>query len=238
MAELPSADNSIETIDPRRTVAELALEHAAAAAVFRRHRIDYCCHGEVALAEACRERGLDLSVVTAELDAAVRRRPQSDEVDPRTLATAALIDHIVTRHHEYLREALPPLRPLAAKVERVHGAHNEKLFTVREVLEELAETLEPHLDEEEESLFPRMKSADRDDERIGRDLVAARDEHLQVGSLLEQLTDATDAFHVPEWACGSYRALFRELEALTADVLRHIHLENHVLMPRFPVKER
>jgi regulator of cell morphogenesis and NO signaling len=37
----------------------------------------------------------------------------------------------------------------------------------------------------------------------------------------------------PEWACTSYRTLLSELAALEGDVLRHVHLENHVLMPRF-----
>ena len=37
----------------------------------------------------------------------------------------------------------------------------------------------------------------------------------------------------PEWGCSSYRVLMSELEALEGDVLRHVHLENHVLMPRF-----
>jgi regulator of cell morphogenesis and NO signaling len=43
---------------------------------------------------------------------------------------------------------------------------------------------------------------------------------------------AAEDYSVPEWACDSYRTLFRELERLEADVHRHVHLENHVLLPR------
>ena len=58
------------------------------------------------------------------------------------------------------------------------------------------------------------------------------EEHLAVGKVLGRLRTAADDFRLPDWACNSYRALFSELEQLEGDVLRHIHLENHVLRPR------
>ena len=58
-----------------------------------------------------------------------------------------------------------------------------------------------------------------------------------IGSLvvttLNTLAELTDDFQAPEWACGSYRTLFAELRHLHGDILRHVHLENHVLAPRF-----
>ncbi len=60
----------------------------------------------------------------------------------------------------------------------------------------------------------------------------AHEDHLAVGALLERIREATDGFAVPEWGCNTYRVTMRELDALEADVLRHVHLENHVLMPR------
>ncbi len=222
-----------QRVDPSRTVAEIVLEHSATAGVLQRFRIDYCCRGERSLEQACRDRGLDQSVVVSQLEEAISLRPGPDEVDPRVLPTHALIDYIVTRHHRDLRAALPTLRPLAAKVARVHGAHNEKLLELRTVVEELADALEPHLDEEEQSLFPAMLSEQRDDARITRDLASMHEEHLAVSTLLDRMAEATDRFSIPDWACTSYRTLFRELEVMEGDVLRHVHLENHVLMPRF-----
>ena len=60
-----------------------------------------------------------------------------------------------------------------------------------------------------------------------------REEHLAVGAMLGRMRSLADDFTTPAWGCNSYRALMTELEALEADVLRHVHLENHVLMPRF-----
>ena len=42
-----------------------------------------------------------------------------------------------------------------------------------------------------------------------------------------------DDFIVPDWACKSYRLMLNELLTLEEDTMRHVHLENHVLMPRF-----
>jgi regulator of cell morphogenesis and NO signaling len=51
--------------------------------------------------------------------------------------------------------------------------------------------------------------------------------------MLARMRELADGFRTPEWGCNSYRVLMAELEALEGDILRHVHLENHVLMPRF-----
>jgi regulator of cell morphogenesis and NO signaling len=165
--------------------------------------------------------------VLEELDRAAA--PPSDS-DPRALSTAELIDQIVERHHGYLREALPFVRAMASKVARVHGDTNEQLRALDAIVAELGETLEPHLDEEEQVLFPALLSRAPDAQNL---LASMGAEHERVGELIWRMRAAADDYRVPEWACRSYRALFAELERLELDVLRHVHLENHVLRPRF-----
>ncbi len=58
-------------------------------------------------------------------------------------------------------------------------------------------------------------------------------DHLAVGDLLARMRTLTGGFTTPEWGCNTYRVLMTELDALEADILRHVHLENHVLAPRF-----
>lgn len=216
-----------------QSVAQVVSNHSECAEVFQRHRIDFCCRGDLSIETAASQRGVDLSRLMGELGQAITLR---GEAAPRAkeLTTAALIDHIVHKHHAYLRKALPFLRPLAAKVARVHGDHNPKLRLLDEAVAELAETLLTHLDEEEQSLFPALRASTGDDAAaLAPSLEAMRDEHLGVAALLERIRAATDDFTLPDWACNSYRALFAELLALEADVFTHVHLENHVLAPRF-----
>ena len=56
-------------------------------------------------------------------------------------------------------------------------------------------------------------------------------EHDAVGSLLEELRGRTDAYRAPVEACGSWRGLYQGLDELERDLMRHVHIENHVLFP-------
>ncbi len=215
-----------------QSVARIVLDHSATASVFQRHRIDYCCRGERSVREAAEDRGVDPTALLAELEDAIASRA-GDAVDPRSLSNAALVGHIVGRHHEYLRKALPFVGALSAKVSRVHGDHNPRLRELDTVVRTIREELEPHLDSEEQTLFSAILAGGKDRDALGRSFRSMHEEHLVVGELLAKMRDAAENFQLPDWACNSYRTLFAELEALEADVLRHVHLENHVLMPRF-----
>jgi regulator of cell morphogenesis and NO signaling len=218
-------------LDHCATVAAIVTRHPAAARVFQKHGIDYCCHGDVSVREACRGAGLDPEALYAELEAAAGEVRQ--EEDPRTLSSAALVARIVDRHHGYLRKALPYIGPIAAKVARVHGPRDPGLQTLEETFQGLAASLGPHLDDEEEVLFPALLARGRDPGVLGRELGRMRQEHLQVGDLLSRIRTLTRGFATPDWACNTYRVLMAELNALEADILEHVHLENHVLAPRF-----
>lgn len=221
------------SLDHRATVAGIVTEHAVAARVFQKHGIDYCCHGNVTVPQACQQGRLDPEALFAELEAAIAGSEHPPEQDPRTLPTAALIARIVAQHHGYLRRALPHLAPLMAKVAGVHGPRNATLREVHEAFRELAASLEPHLEEEEDVLFPSLVARQPDARLVKQELERMHDEHLAVGDLLARIRTLTDGFTTPEWGCGSYRVLMAELDALEADILRHVHLETHVLAPRF-----
>ncbi|HQY62334.1 MAG: iron-sulfur cluster repair di-iron protein [Myxococcales bacterium] len=220
-------------IDRESTIAEIVLEHSECAKVFCDHRVDFCCRGDRSLTVACAEKGLDLEVVCGDLERAIAGREERHEPDPRAMSTAELVSFIVSRHHAYLYEALPFLEPLATKVARVHGEHNPKLLGIRDTFRELAERLEPHLREEEAVLFPALTAQQPDDRLVASELASAQQDHLQVGDLLARLRAQADDYTSPAWACGSYRTLMRELAALEMDTLRHVHLETHVVAPRF-----
>jgi len=224
--EMPDMDRSA-------TVARIVTEHAATARVFQRHGIDYCCHGNVSVPEACLGARLDPAALFAELEAVLAAGEERPEEDPRALSNAALVARIVDRHHGYLRRALPYIAPIMAKVARVHGPRDAHLTDLAAAFDALAASLGPHLDEEEEVLFPALVARAPDAELVARELGRMREEHLGVGDLLGEIRKLTAGFTTPEWGCNTYRILMAELEALEADILRHVHLENHVLAPRF-----
>jgi regulator of cell morphogenesis and NO signaling len=211
------------------TVAQIVLDDPTSARVLQRHRIDYCCAGSQTLEAACAARGLSVDAVRADLDEAKRDRAAGPPMDPRSMSTRALLALIVGKHHGFLRQELPALTPLAAKVARVHGTREPKLPFLAEAVEELDDTLTLHLDQEEQVLFPGL--ADGLDVQFELDQM--RDEHRFVAEILDRIHEMSDGFTAPAWACLSYRALTSRLSVLDADIRQHVHLENHVLAPRF-----
>jgi len=220
-------------ISAKDAVADIVSSHSECAPVFQKHRIDYCCRGHLPLEEAAKARGIDANALIAELEEAIEKRSQPSSIDFRAMRTATLIAHIIATHHEYLRQALPFVVPLAAKVARVHGSENPRLRDLESVVRALESSLLPHLDREEDTLFPALMAKDPDRDVARRELSEMMEDHLEVAELLERMRNATEDYRLPGFACNSYRTLFAELEKMEADILRHVHLENHVLMPRF-----
>src|SRR5690606_28733604 len=109
---------------------------------------------------------------------------------------------------------------------RVHGDKNPKLRELLAAVEELADSLGPHLDDEEANLFPALIASKAEAAGL---LESMHEEHLAVSALLDRIREASDGFTLPDWACNSYRTLFSELKDLEGDVFTHVHLENHVL---------
>lgn len=216
-------------LDLHDTVAEIVAAHPECARVFQAHRIDFCCQGAVPLGETCRARGLRPEDVLAELEAALRRGG-AEAPGLRALSTPALIEHLVSTHHAYLRQTLPWVAQMAAKVARVHGARDPRLEELDATVRDLGWLLLRHLDDEEQATFPALLT--RSGAEVQPLLEAMRAEHLAVGGILEKIRGLTDDLTPPVWACATYRTLLAELEHLEGDTLRHVHTENHVLAAR------
>lgn len=219
-------------ISTETPVSDLVLQHPASAAVFQRHRIDFCCNGHRSIEEAARHQGVDLAALVRDLQATIAEGSAPFDRDPRTLSSVALLAHIVVTYHEPLRQKLPYLLSLAHKVARVHGDRNDRLLHLAETMQRLHDSLLPHLDREERHLFPAIMGGGAS-ETIRAEFATMHADHLDVAAMLDELHEATEGFRVPDWACASYRTLFRECEALDEAIRRHVHLENHVLMPRY-----
>lgn len=59
----------MKTTDWKHTsVGNIVAEYFAAAKVFKKYGIDFCCHGEVALDAACAAQGLELEEVMQALE--------------------------------------------------------------------------------------------------------------------------------------------------------------------------
>jgi regulator of cell morphogenesis and NO signaling len=214
------------------TTAAIVARFPASARVFQAHRIDFAGRPEVTIAEALSGRDERVEEVLAEVEGALRSPAAAAEPSPLDLAVPALVARIIDRHHGYLRRTLPAAAPLVARVAEVHGGRDPALLALREEFEALRERLERHLDEEEHGLFPLVMSRAPDPVRAEAELAQMRAEHDEVLAALGRVRELAHGYDAPEWACLTYRLAVAELEDLETDLLRHVHLENHVLGAR------
>lgn len=210
-----------------RTVGEVAATLPGATAVFRRHKLDFCCGGNAALKESAERRGADLAAIEGELAALM----QSSVFDSAPAQTAALIEHILTRYHEVHRRELPELVKLARKVEAVHVEHPAAPHGLADTLQQMAGELEVHMKKEELILFPAMARAAKG--MLDMPISQMRFDHDNHGTQLRRIEMLTRDFTLPDGACRSWQALYSGTSKLVGDLMEHIHLENNVLFPRF-----
>ena len=209
------------------TVGEIAATLPGATAVFRRYGLDFCCRGNVPLANSARLRGVDLS----EVEQALASLESSSVATIAPSETSELVAHILSRYHEVHRRELPELIKLAGKVEKVHAKHARAPHGLAALLERMARELELHMRKEEVMLFPAM--ADVPAAMLAAPISCMRHEHEDHGAHLQQLEAITDRFTLPIDACRSWQALYAGASKFADDLMEHIHLENNVLFPRF-----
>ena len=212
------------------TVGEIAANLPGATAVFRRFGMDFCCKGNVALADSARERGVVLADVERALAALDNAAPSAVPQE-----SPALVDHIISRYHDTHRRELPELIQLARKVEKVHAKRSDVPRGLADLLERMSIELQQHMAKEELILFPAMKQS----MAAGLDMPIARmrHEHDDHGAHLRELDRLTNGITVPSDACRTWQALYAGLAKLVDDLMEHIHLENNVLFPRFSAVE-
>ena len=230
--------NVSDAIDPESTLGDLVTAIPALAAPLDRLGLDYCCGGGRSLAGAVRAADGDLDDVLAILSDAAEDSAGQDREEWATLGPTDLVDHLEVTPHAYLRDSLPRLEALAAKVSSVHGDRHPELIDVHRVVVEIRSDLEPHLLKEERVLFPMIRelasATDAPEFHCGTIANPIRMmgiEHDRAGELLAQLREVTRGYAVPADGCASYDALFRELAAFEADTHLHVHKENNVLFP-------
>ncbi len=223
-----------------QTVGEVAAGYPATTRLFEKLGIDYCCGGGQTLADACKATGLNYDTVANSLAELVESAPIQGE-DWTKSSLSDLIQHIVTKHHEYIRSESPRLQALAEKVVRVHGARHPELQQVETIFSDVADELTMHTMKEERILFPAIVQM----EEQGPSAVAASPfgsirnpirmmmmEHDSAGTAFEEMRKITAGFTAPIDCCISYRTLFQALAEFEADLHQHVHLENNILFPR------
>jgi regulator of cell morphogenesis and NO signaling len=229
-------------ITPDTRVAEIATRNPATIRIFQRFSIDFCCGGKRPLSEVCAEKHMTFGELRTALESA--GEPDRTEQPAAEAGLAELARFIVTKYHADLRDELPRLGQMAAKVLDAHGArYPDVLPAFAATFRGLREELESHMMKEERILFPyieRLEALAADGQglpaspfgSIQAPIGMMEHEHEIAGSALARLRELTAGYVPPADACNTFRGLYHGLAELEKALHEHIHLENNVLFPR------
>jgi regulator of cell morphogenesis and NO signaling len=223
-------------------VKDIALADPGARRVLEDAGVDYCCGGGKSLHEAC----LHADVAAEEI--LKRLRENSGRVDSsETIWTSAplpdLTRHIREKHHRYVREAIPRVRALLAKVREKHGGRHREIEEIEKLFGDVGREMITHMQKEEQILFPYIDALERPAngngsleplffQTVRNPIHAMMKEHDSAGDLVKRIRKASAEYRPPADACTSYKALYQDLREFEADLHQHVHLENNILFPR------
>jgi regulator of cell morphogenesis and NO signaling len=211
--------------------------------VFESLGMDYCCGGKRPLQEACARANVPVARV---MELLAGLEPESASLEEQHWADASLLDlteHVVARHHNYIRQEAPRLELLLDKVVSRHGDAHPELLSIRELFSAMSQELFTHIVKEEHVLFPfmqTMETAARNGtpppsgcfQSIEFPIARMLADHDDAGELMAKIRALAAGYHAPDGACPSYRGLYHGLQEFERDLHRHVHLENNILFPR------
>lgn len=217
-----------------QTIRDIVTSHPVVASLFREHGIDFCCQGDLILAEAV--NGLRHSEKEIYLALEEIRKNEKDNngmLSAARMSPPELLDHVFTTYHPWFWKNLPTIRALLSESLRAHGQKHPELYDIYKLFGTLSMNLEPHLIREEKEFTPLI-NASKDTEIAQRRLLIRifTDDHSRSVEIMRQIRHASNGYSLPAEASEIYKDLYTHLEQLEDHLYQYIHLENNILFPR------
>ena len=221
-----------------KSLAQIVTNDHRTAAIFEKYHLDFCCKGKRPLLQACTEQHLPVDEIVSELETVLQQDSKNTMINFDTLSLTQLADYIENTHHDYVKKESPQILAYLQRVAAKHGNRHPEMLKVFELLTEVKEEMEQHIQKEEVILFPRIKMLEKG-EQINQPIVYLEApisvmelEHDHAGNLLDEIRKLTSEYNPPADACTTYRLSFAALKAFEMDLHQHVHLENNILFPK------
>jgi len=223
-------------------VNEVALSSPGSRRILEDAGVDYCCGGGKSLQEACLHANVSAEMILNRLEQD-RERVRSDESGWTKAPLAELTRHIRERHHGYVRDVVPRLREMLAKVREKHGSKHREIAEIEKQFADVAREMLMHMQKEEQILFPYIDALERAAKGNGaveppffqtvrNPIYSMMQDHDAAGELVRKIRAASTGYQPPEDSCTTFKATYQELQQFEEDLHLHVHLENNILFPR------
>ncbi len=223
-------------------VKEIALANPGARRILEDAGVDYCCGGGKSLQDACMHAGVTADEILYRLWQNAGLTGDAD-TEWTNAPLAELTRHIRERHHQYVRDSIPRVRALLAKIREKHGAKHREIGEIEKLFGDVAREMTSHMQKEEQILFPYIDALERSTngngsmeppffQTVRNPIHAMMQEHDVAGELVRQIRKASNDYKAPADTCTTHQAVYQELKQFEEDLHLHVHLENNILFPR------
>ena len=225
----------------QKEIGQYVADDFRTAAIFSKHKIDFCCNGNRTIEEACEKKGIDSNMLLDELNQVLDSKG-GESIDYKSWPLDLLAEYIEKKHHRYVEEKTPVLRQFLDKLCKVHGERHPELFEVNKLFTASAGELASHLKKEELILFPfikKMVAAKLENGAVQspqfgtveNPIAMMMEEHDNEGQRFRDIAELTNNYTPPADACNAYKVTYAMLDEFEKDLHLHIHLENNILFP-------
>jgi regulator of cell morphogenesis and NO signaling len=228
-------------MDTKKTIAQITTEDYRTAIVFKKYGIDFCCGGKKSLEDACLESNIPIEQITSEIEQTYDNLV--NELNYNDWELDYLIDHIIQKHHTFVRKYLPEIDQFLQKTVTKHGEKHPELENVQKLFFQVKQELTFHMQKEEQILFPfiknmveckrgNLKFSPAPFGTVKNPIRMMEQEHEEAGDAFKEIRLISNNLQPPENACKSYKITYSLLDEFEKDLHLHIHLENNILFPK------
>ncbi len=229
-------------ITEQAIVGDIVAENYKASAIFKKHKIDFCCNGNRSIDAVCKEKSIETKELINELESTLKESSDSHDYDSWDIGFLA--DYIYNTHHKYIENKIPEIKQYLNKICSVHGSEHPELFEIRTLFFSSGDDLTQHLKKEELILFPFIKklaelkkNGQKLEEpvhfgTVENPISMMMHEHDMEGVRFRKIAELTNDYTPPKDACNSYKTTFALLKEFEEDLHKHIHLESNILFKK------
>lgn len=225
-----------------KTIGDYVAEDFRTAAVFQKHKIDFCCRGGRTLDEVCEKKQISKDDLITDLTQAVGAKG-GETIDYQSWPIDLLVDYIEKKHHRYVEANIPVLLEFLNKLCKVHGERHPELFEITEEFTASASELSGHMKKEELILFPyvrkmvnaKLSGTEVSEAHFGtvkNPIEMMMSEHDNEGVRYRKIAELSNNYTPPADGCTTYKVAFSLLQEFEADLHKHIHLENNIVFKK------
>ena len=229
------------------TLAELAIHIPVSIQLFEKYNFNYYQNGRQTFKEACEEKGLNFSVIDAELNQLQLSSKTNSMLTLEDMSVDRLIDFINGQHHSNEAEVLDFIEESIKKLITNPQCSADLISLLQEIEEyfnDLKDKLVKHCEKEDKILFPYMRklyelrrdklftNTSQNNSFVKKPIQLLEAEHVQAATTLSKIKIITDNYSIPVNAPKDYQKLMDNLKEFESEFHVHLHIENNILFPK------